>query len=392
MIEYALLFGLGFLSAALLAMLLAPAIHRRIVVYTENRLKATTPLSAQEVRAQKDMARAVYAADNARTAQELTREREKSMALEISNDTLAKETSHALAESQDLRLQIEEMSTEAGNLRSQLRREATNLEQMKDALLRVEETSIAKDLAIEKLTQRISRLGHDMDNLKIESTTRETQIEDLRMRVQTLRDEREALRQEVKSTGIRAKQAEQRLAQEEHKLLRLEDKLARAMATSVDKDSIIERHVKEIVRLKDKLQDTATNGRAALRPSRPAKPAPAGHAPARMPVDIVGAVPDPASPNPDPAADALADELRHQHIALTERLLKARADANDPALREEVAEIAARMIALTALREGSASPIPALLAGPPDASAVKPGSLADRVAKLAPDIALTRFP
>lgn len=392
MIEYALLFGLGFLSAALLAMLLAPAIHRRIVLYTEHRLKATTPLSAQEVRAQKDMARAVYAAENARTSQELTREREKSMALQISNNTLAKETSHALAESQDLRLQIEEMSTEAGNLRSQLRREATNLEQMKDALLRVEETSIAKDLEIEKLTQRISRLGSDMDNLKIESTTRETQIEDLRMRVQTLRDEREALRQEVKSTGIRAKQAEQRLAQEEHKLLRLEDKLARAMATSVDKDGIIERHLKEIVRLKEKLQDTASSSRATLRPSRPAKPAPVGHVPERMPVDIVGTVPDMADPVSDPAADALADELRHQHIALTERLLKARTAASDPALREEVAEIAAKMIALTALREGKASPIPSLLAGKTDASAVKPGSLADRVAKLAPEMLETPQP
>ncbi|WP_250955206.1 hypothetical protein [Rhizobium sp. CG5] len=387
MIEYALLFGLGFLSAALLAMLLAPAIHRRIVLYTEHRLKATTPLSAQEVRAQKDMARAVYAAENARTAQELQREREKSMALEISNDTLAKETSHALAESQDLRMQIDEMSTEAGTLRSQLRREATNLEQMKDALLRVEETAVAKDLEIERLTQRITRLNGEIDNLKIEGTTRETQIEDLRMRVQTLRDEREALRQEVKSTGIRAKQAEQRLAQEEHKLLRLEDKLARAMATSVDKDGTIERHLKEIARLKEKLQEPDLNGRAAVRPSRPAKPAIARDMPQRMPVDIVGSVPAPA---PDPATDALADEVRHRHIALTERLLKARTDANDPALREEVAEIAARMIALTAAREGSASPIPSLLAGAADAPAPKPGSLAERVARLAPDIALTR--
>ena len=62
MIEYALLFGLGFLTAAFLVFLVSPAVHRRIVWYTENRLKATMPLSPQEVRAQKDMARALYAA------------------------------------------------------------------------------------------------------------------------------------------------------------------------------------------------------------------------------------------------------------------------------------------------------------------------------------------
>ena len=40
-IEYALIFGLGFMAAALLVMLVAPAVHQRIVAYTENRLKAT---------------------------------------------------------------------------------------------------------------------------------------------------------------------------------------------------------------------------------------------------------------------------------------------------------------------------------------------------------------
>lgn len=77
MIEYAILFGLGFLTATLLALLIAPAIHRRIVAYTENRIRATMPISPQEVRAQKDMARALYAAENAKVRQELDTEREK---------------------------------------------------------------------------------------------------------------------------------------------------------------------------------------------------------------------------------------------------------------------------------------------------------------------------
>ena len=43
MIEYALLFGLGFLTAILAGLLLAPAIHRRIVKFTEDRILATMP-------------------------------------------------------------------------------------------------------------------------------------------------------------------------------------------------------------------------------------------------------------------------------------------------------------------------------------------------------------
>lgn len=85
MIEYAILFGLGFLTATLLALLIAPAIHRHIVAYTENRIRATMPISPQEVRAQKDMARALYAAENAKVRQELDTEREKNTSLRLAS-------------------------------------------------------------------------------------------------------------------------------------------------------------------------------------------------------------------------------------------------------------------------------------------------------------------
>ncbi|MDY6962358.1 MAG: hypothetical protein SV862_10735, partial [Pseudomonadota bacterium] len=88
MIQFALLFGLGFLSASLLVMLIAPAIHGRIVRYTEKRIQATLPISPQEVRAQRDMARAVYAAENARTKQELVQERDQTVGLKLRYDKL----------------------------------------------------------------------------------------------------------------------------------------------------------------------------------------------------------------------------------------------------------------------------------------------------------------
>ena len=63
-------------STAFLVFLIAPAVHRRVVWFTEKRLNATMPLSPQEVRAQKDMARAPFAAENAKTEQALTQEGE----------------------------------------------------------------------------------------------------------------------------------------------------------------------------------------------------------------------------------------------------------------------------------------------------------------------------
>lgn len=385
MIEYALLFGLGFLAAALIVMLVAPAIHKRIVLYTENRLKATMPLSPQEIRAQKDMVRAVYAAENARTAQELLREREASIALRLANDTLSREASHLVADNQDLRAQIHDMSVEAADFRSKLRRAEVEADNLKEALRRTEESVAAKDLEITTLGRRIERIMADVDNLKIERTTRETEIENLKMRVQALRDEREELRRETKLLTKRAKDAEIRLAQEEHKLLRLDDRLAREMADNVDKDALLERRAKEIARLKQGVKSANSQVRAAMKSMRAAN----------LPVPDFKEI---AIVEDEPAAVAAAvgavagtadleDELRHRHTALTERLLKAKTATNDKALREEIADIAAKMIVLTAAREGEKSPIPDLLRAK---SAKGPGkglTLAERVLTIDPSLA-----
>ncbi|MGQ8634627.1 hypothetical protein ACUTJJ_24445, partial [Agrobacterium sp. DKPNP3] len=86
----------------------------------------------------------------------------------------------------------------------------------------------------------------------------------------------------------------------------------------------------------------------------------------------------PASPPEEPSAelDATAPEgleqeiedIRNQGTALTERLLNVRGTGNDEPIRREIARIAAEMIALTAAREGEASPIPGLLAKASDSS------------------------
>ncbi|GEO85628.1 MULTISPECIES: hypothetical protein [Alphaproteobacteria] len=383
MIEYALLFGLGFLAAALIAMLVAPAVHRRIVLYTENRLKATMPLSPQEIRAQKDMARAVYAAENARTMQELLREREASVSLQISNGTLVKEASRLLGENQDLKAQIHDMSVEAADSRSKFRRTEIDATNLKEALRRTEESAVAKDLEITALVKRIERMLSDIDNLKIERTTRETEIENLKMRVQALRDEREELRRETRLVTKRAKDAEIRLAQEEHKVLRLDDRLAQAMAEGVDKEALLERRTREIARLKTGVKSANAQVRAAVKALRAAN----------LPVpdfkEIAVAEQEEASPAPIAAAVTadLAEELRHRHTALTERLIKAKTGANDKALREEIADIAAKMIVLTAANEGEKSPIPELLRANSTRGAGKELTLAERVLAIEPSLA-----
>lgn len=376
------------MAAALVVMLVAPAIHQRIVLYTENRLKATMPLSPQEIRAQKDMARAVYAAENARTTQELIREREKSIALKLSNEQLGHEAGRLVAENQDLHAQINEMSVEAAEFRSRIRRAELEADNLKEALKRTEENIVAKGLEIEAQSKRLRLMASDIDNMKIEASSRETEIENLKMRVQTLRDEREELRRETKLLTKRAKDAELRLSQEEHKLLRLDDRLARQMSESVDKDATIDRRLKEIARLKQNLK--AANGqlRQVAKTLRGANlPVPDFKESEVVEEELLETVPaPPAVLAPEIDIERLAEELRHRHTALTERLLKAKSPANDDALREEIADIAAKMIVITAAREGDGSPIPGLLRSKSVKGTNTRPSLAERALALDPSL------
>ena len=370
------------MTAAFCAMLIAPAVHRRIVTYTERRLTATMPLSPQEVRAQKDMARAGYAAENARTAEELRREREKSLKLQVAQDQLARDTGHLAAELAEAQAQIETMNTEAADLRSELRRGDSHLEQLRLKLKTAENEIAGREARIETLNREIQVLSANLDNLKVDLATRDTEVESFRYRMSTLREEREGLRHDVKLLTQRAKEAESRLQQEEHRVLRLEDQLARERARAADRDALVERRTADVERLRERLRQS---GRGITR-NRFAGPAgDAAVAPSLTDVeDLTEMSPTDTAPLSEADLPALEQSMRSRAQRLSERVAVADSSENDPALREEMTGIGATMVALTAAREGAASPIrPILAAAPPRGDG--PVSLAERVLDMLPE-------
>ncbi|MBX4926919.1 hypothetical protein [Rhizobium binae] len=380
MIEYALLFGLGFLTAAFLVFLISPAVHRRIVWYTENRLKATMPLSPQEVRAQKDMVRALYAAENARTTQDLLREREKSLSLQLRHDSLAVDAGRLAADIVELQAQIGEMHVEAAEQRSHLRKDENYISQLKTNLHIAEQSAANKESELAAMRTRLSKLSEQTDGLRIDLAARDTEAESLKLRANALRDERDTLRQDVTLLQKRAKDAEQKLTQQQHLVIRLEDKAARESASAAEKESLLARRQQEIAKLKEQLKAANAEIRKINRLLRDAGLA-------KMVADL------PAEPTAENTTESMLDtaavaaemgeDARKRSAALAERLQKAKSiPGRDGAIREEIASIAANMVALTALNEGPSSPIRTLL---PDAGAKNPNdrvSLADRAAAI----------
>ena len=239
MIEFALLFALGFLTAAILGLLVAPAVHKRVVRFAEDRLKATMPLSPQEVRAQKDAARAGYAAENARTSQILKRERDKTVTLMLQNDSVRKVAQRIAGENADLHTQLGDMNVEAADLRSSARQLEQTIERLRATLADVERDNVRKNIDIKTLTRQLDHVTAEMDSLKIDAAAHGTEAENLKSRIAGLRDERESLRSELKAESARARELEARLARDGTRIRQFEAKLAKEIAASADKDSFL---------------------------------------------------------------------------------------------------------------------------------------------------------
>ena len=374
MIEYALLFALGFLAATLAGLLVAPAIQKRIVKFTEERLKATMPLSPQEVRAQKDMARAAYAAENAKLAQNVRREREKHTLEMVRNEKLLAEAATIGTENAELHAQIADMNIEAGDMRSALRREEMKGEQLRTALVTADRDIRAGLSNIEKLNGTINHLHADIDNMKIDLATRDTSIENLKSRIGNLKDERDKVREDLKNSTETAKSLELRLSREEGRVRQLETKLTRELAGSADKENAIERRIAEINRLRDKVKTLTAENKEAVKAVRST-----GLARTIAASRISPRRPEKAEPAPPVDIAALEEDVRNQGTALTERLLAAKTGTNDAALREEMADLASKMIVLTSAREGASSPVHDLIATIDPALDGDERSLAQRV-------------
>ena len=226
MIEYALLFALGFLTTVVIGLLVAPAIQRRIVRFAEDRLKATMPLSPQEVRAQRDAARAAYAVENAKALQALRRERDKGVALMLANEKALQEARKLASENAELQAQIADMNLEAADMRSAIRQLQERIETMGAAVEASERDNGAKTETVLALSGQVDRHATDLNGLRIDLAARETEIEHLKSRLAALRDEREALRADLKAENARAREMELRIGRDERRIRQLESRIA----------------------------------------------------------------------------------------------------------------------------------------------------------------------
>jgi chromosome segregation ATPase len=407
MIEIIMYFGIGFLCASLLGLIIIPLVHNRATRLAVRRLEAATPLSMAEIQADKDHLRAEFAISTrrleltveqlkARSTGQLSELSKKSEAIAVLKRELTEKTAAMAAiEEREKTLKEQFLATEQEH-------------SVKTAA--VHETGLAladKEAALARINAELGEWASLTDTQKVEIAALNTQVEALK--TQLARYEKDVKDAEARLHRERsdADSATNELSDERGKVESLGGRVAqleRALIAQTTEAEILGRRAQDLeTRLSEQGRLLVEHENAAFQLRNERDTARRAEADLRA---QLGA----SAGRPRESADA----LRADHARLQVELAKANEErtrlqqditaikreseqawaserVENALLRERINDIAAEIARLTMALEGPGSPIEAILATAPatnGATAVQGrgaaagGNLADRIRAL----------
>ncbi|MBZ9711412.1 hypothetical protein LB543_32480 [Mesorhizobium sp. ESP7-2] len=378
MVQSVLFFALGFLCAGFLALMVAPAVWRRAVALTRRRIEASIPLTRAEIQADKDRIRAEYAMSTRRLEINVKTLREK-VAEQLVEINRGREALKGLAVE---RAGKDHALAELGAKSEALRQREEELHQLSERLKETERKLERRALELEKLEHMYDDASFASSSRQIELVARESELQKLASDISLLRGQRKEADRRSQEIAAESKAARDGLKAEKKRAAELDKKVERLLATLADREDKLDRREKELVRLREKAK--AEDGASALR--LVGKPDEAGRhdeAGKRDDMDRAIAKLDGDRERLEARLTALARENKRLKADLGAVASSGLANGNGAALREQMNELAAEVVHLTAKLEGPDSPIAKALAAPQDnRSAGNDRSLADRVRAL----------
>src|SRR6201999_2259381 len=226
MIEPIMYFGIGFLVAALIGLVVVPLVHGRAVRLTMRRLEAATPLSMAEIQADKDQLRAEFAMSTRR--------------LEMSVETLKTRSTSQLAELGKKGDAINRLKIELGEktatifaleardkaLRDQLRATEEEFAVKTSAMLEAQRALSGKEAELAKFVGDFDERSTAAEAQKVEIVALKTQIEALKDRLTAAGNELKTVEDRRDAERVELKAATQELSEERGKVENLGRRVA----------------------------------------------------------------------------------------------------------------------------------------------------------------------
>lgn len=381
MVQSVLFFVLGFLCAAFLALMIAPAIWRRAVMLTRQRVEGSMPLTLAEIQADKDRIRAEFAMSTRRLEMSVKSLREKSAEQLV-------EISHCREALKGLAVEQKEKERALSELQAKdedLRQREDQLQLLSDRLAQAERSLEKRGLELEKLEHMYDDASFSSSSRQIELVARESELQKLADDISVLRSQRREADRRQQEIAAESRAARDALKAEKKRTGDLDKKVERLLATLADREDKLGRREKEIARLREKSKSESVENAPAVR----LVAAQGSQADAGVQGDDVGkaiAKLDSERERLEATLTALARENKRLKTDLAVFEASKSEDGNDTrrataALREQMSDLAAQVVVLTAKLEGPESPIAKVLAAPRQPESGE-RSLADRVRAL----------
>ncbi|RUU46494.1 hypothetical protein EOC93_02775 [Mesorhizobium sp. M6A.T.Ce.TU.002.03.1.1] len=382
MVQSVLFFVLGFLCAGFLALMIAPAIWRRAVMLTRKRVEGSMPLTLAEIQAEKDRIRAEFAMSTRRLEMTVKSLREKS-AEQLVEIGRGREALKELAvERKDKEQALSELEAKG----KEFRQRQDQLQLLSDRLAQAEHALERRVLELKKLEHMYDDASFSSSSRQIELVARESELQKLADDISVLRGQRKEADRRQQEIAAESKAVRDALKAEKKRTGELVKKVERLLATLADREDKLDRREKEIARLREKSKGESVENASAVRL-----------------VGVQGSQVDAAVKGDQDIEKAIAKldsdrerlEARLTELARENKKLKTDIAAFEAskseggsdarrasaALREQMSDLAAQVVALTAKLDGPDSPIAKVLAAPKQSGSGE-RSLADRVRAL----------
>jgi chromosome segregation ATPase len=409
LVQSVLLFALGFLAAAFLAFLFAPAIWQRAVHLTKKRIEASVPLTLNEVQADKDQQRAEFALSTRKLEINVKSLKEKVTTQQIDVTRVNQELALMAKEREQLNKTIDELQSQAGDMNATLQQRAIEVATLETKRSELELLIEARLRDVEEREHAIRNLTIEADNRRIELVAQSTAKEQLAGQVTEIRQVRHTVEQKLRSTANELRAAQEAARADRRKIADFEKKHDRLVAQLTDREEKLERRERELVRFRDSSKQLAAERtdfekklnvterqRASLENQNSGLSERVGK---MATIANIGGIEKTMKKNEEERAQLAAQvvQLTSDKKALERQLALITANLNgtsepkltEPALREQMHDITAKFVAMSAEIEGKTSPIPALLEAkaanvqePKDAEGDVPVSLANRIKAL----------
>jgi chromosome segregation ATPase len=196
MIEPIMYFGIGFLVAALIGLVIVPLVHNRAVRLTMRRLEAAAPLSMAEIQADKDQLRAEFAMSTRR--------------LEMSVEQLKTKSTSQLAELGKKGDAINRLKVELGEKTAAIFALEARDKALRDQLRATEEEVVVKTTAMHEAQRAHSDKEADLARMMGDLDERSTLADSQKVEIVALRTQAEALKERLDAAGHELRVVEER--------------------------------------------------------------------------------------------------------------------------------------------------------------------------------------